>query len=195
MSGFTVIRAADHRVMRWKNGGGETAEIAVSPQGAGPGDFDWRLSMATVATDGPFSAFPGIDRTLSILEGEGIRLRVGTDEPVELTRSSDPHFFPADAPASADLVSGPVIDLNVMSRRGRVAHTVRRVHLAEPVEIVPGGHEVAVFCAEGRVQVDMGDGSTGLVRHDTAIGSNGPTIMVLRPTPFALVYVIEIQPA
>ena len=68
--------------MRWKNGGGETAEIAVSPPGAALDAFDWRLSMAKVETDGPFSAFPGIDRTLAILEGEGIRLSVGGEPPL-----------------------------------------------------------------------------------------------------------------
>ncbi|MDQ6435010.1 HutD family protein [Mesorhizobium sp. LHD-90] len=195
MSGPTVIRAADHRVMRWKNGGGTTAEIAVSPQGSGLDDFDWRLSMATVETDGPFSAFPGIDRTLSILEGEGIRLRVGRDEPVELTTSSAPHFFAADASASADLVSGPVLDLNVMSRRGRVAHAVRRLHLVETLDIAPHGHDVAIFCAEGRLQVDLGDGPTNLTRHDTAIWSNDRTEARLRPDPFALVYTVEIRRA
>lgn len=35
-------------------------------------EFDWRISMATVATDEPFSIFPGIDRTLSILDGEDV---------------------------------------------------------------------------------------------------------------------------
>lgn len=179
--------------MRWKNGGGTTAEIVVSPHGAGLENFDWRLSMATVETDGPFSAFPGIDRTLSILDGEGIRLRVGADEPVELTKSSDPYFFAADAPASADLVGGPVIDLNVMSRRGRVAHAVRRVHLVETMEIAPGGHDVAIFCAEGRLQVDSGDGPIDIARHDTAIWSNGRTEARLRPDPFALVYTVEIR--
>jgi environmental stress-induced protein Ves len=193
VSGFAVIRAADHRVMRWKNGGGTTAEIVVSPQGAGLEDFDWRLSMATVERDGPFSAFPGIDRTLSILEGEGIRLSAGADEPVELTKSSKPHVFAADAPASADLVAGAVIDLNVMSRRGRVEHMVRRLHLAEAVEIAPGSHDVAIFCAEGRLQVDMGEEKIDLARHDTAIWSNGRTEARLRPHPFALVYTVEIR--
>ena len=63
----TILTASSYRRMPWKNGGGETVEIAVSPEGAALSEFDWRISMATVATDGPFSIFPGIDRTLSIL--------------------------------------------------------------------------------------------------------------------------------
>jgi len=60
-----IIRAADCLVMPWKNGGGTTTEIAVAPEGASLNDFDWRISMAHVGADGPFSSFPGIDRTLS----------------------------------------------------------------------------------------------------------------------------------
>ena len=66
-----VLRAENYRRMPWKNGGGETTEIAVFPAGAGLDDFDWRVSMARVESSGPFSVFPGIDRTLAILEGEG----------------------------------------------------------------------------------------------------------------------------
>ncbi len=38
--------------MPWKNGGGVTTEICVSPPS---GAFDWRVSIATVNADGPFS--------------------------------------------------------------------------------------------------------------------------------------------
>ena len=72
---LTVLRAADHRTMPWKNGGGSTTEIAAAPDGAGIDAFDWRVSMAVVAADGPFSEFPGIDRTLSILDGSGLILK------------------------------------------------------------------------------------------------------------------------
>jgi environmental stress-induced protein Ves len=56
-----ILRAENYRRMQWKNGGGETAEIAVSPDSAGLDDFDWRISMATgQASGGPFSMpFPG----------------------------------------------------------------------------------------------------------------------------------------
>ncbi len=49
-----ILRASDHRVMPWKNGGGSTTEIAVFPIDSGLDAFDWRVSMATVAADGPF---------------------------------------------------------------------------------------------------------------------------------------------
>ena len=118
--------------MPWKNGGGFTTEIAIGPEGAALDQFDWRVSMAEIMTDGPFSSFAGIDRTLSILEGNGIRLTVGGETTV-LTRESAPFGFPGDAATSAILVDGPVIDLNVMTRRGVIEHRVTR--LEEPVAI------------------------------------------------------------
>lgn len=83
-----LLRARDYRRMPWKNGGGETVEIAVFPTNAGVDAFDWRISIATVATNGPFSIFPGIDRTLSILSGEGMTLSIGNVLPVYLEKQS-----------------------------------------------------------------------------------------------------------
>ena len=122
-----LYRAHEHKRMPWKNGGGETVEIAVFPSGAGVDDFDWRISMATVASDGPFSIFPGIDRTLSILDGAGISLAMEGGEDVALNGASLPLSFAADIAVAATLVDGPVTDLNVMARRGRYRHSVERV--------------------------------------------------------------------
>ncbi len=89
-----ILRASSHRTMPWKNGGGSTTEIAVAPDGAGIDAFDWRISMAVVAADGPFSEFPGVDRTLSILDGAGLVLRGIGAGPVRLDRTTAPFAFP-----------------------------------------------------------------------------------------------------
>lgn len=116
------LRAADYVVMPWRNGGGVTHEIARDPA---EGDFDWRLSMATVAEDGPFSIFPGVDRTLTVLTGAGIALCVEGMAPAEL-RPGMPFAFPGDRVAESRLLHGPVTDLNVMTRRGFCGHAVTR---------------------------------------------------------------------
>jgi environmental stress-induced protein Ves len=72
----------DYARMPWKNGGGQTTEIAVSA-GASLADFDWRVSIAEINADGPFSAFAGVDRTLVLLSGAGVRL-TGTTHMAEL---------------------------------------------------------------------------------------------------------------
>lgn len=112
--------------MPWKNGKGETVEIAVFPQDASINAFEWRISMASVTNDGAFSLFPEIDRTLSILSGHGMSLTIDAAAPVLLTMESDPLRFAADVPVDATLVDGAITDLNVMTRRGRFAHSVAK---------------------------------------------------------------------
>ncbi|MDO1583563.1 HutD/Ves family protein [Rhizobium oryzicola] len=121
-----ILRASDYKRMPWKNGGGETVEITVSPERASLETFDWRISMATVATDGPFSSFAGIDRTLSILSGNGMNLTIKGMPPVSLNQQSDPLRFPADVETTATLTDGPITDLNVMTRRGVFRHQVEK---------------------------------------------------------------------
>ncbi|KIQ04673.1 hypothetical protein RU07_03955 [Agrobacterium tumefaciens] len=122
-----LYRAHVHKRMPWKNGGGETVEIAVFPPAASVDDFDWRISMATVANDGPFSIFPNIDRTLSILDGAGLSLKMEGGQDMALDGASLPLSFAADIAVAATLVDGPVTDLNVMTRRGRYRHSIERI--------------------------------------------------------------------
>ena len=70
---FRLFAPDEYRRMPWKNGGGSTDEIATYPRGAGLDAFDWRVSIAHVASDGPFSRFPGVERTITLLEGAGMR--------------------------------------------------------------------------------------------------------------------------
>lgn len=133
-----IIRAAACPVMPWKNGGGTTTEIAVAPDGATLNDFDWRISMAHVGADGPFSSFPGIDRTLSVLTGAGITLAFGDGERARLDRSSAPYPFAADRAVDGQLVDGPIDDLNVMTRRGRWQHRVERLSNASSLTASEG---------------------------------------------------------
>lgn len=130
-----ILRAGQHRRMPWKNGGGETTEIIASPEGAGLDEFDWRISMARVAADGPFSRFAGIDRTLCVIDGEGLALEVAGKPEVVLTQSSPPFGFAGDVRVTSRLVHGPITDLNVMTRRGRWSHKVERLSFASPQTI------------------------------------------------------------
>ena len=138
--------------MPWKNGGGVTVEIAVFPEDASVDNFDWRISTATVASDGPFSVFTGIDRTLSVLEGDGITLSVEGLADQELKGETPPFSFPADSQTSAKLLGSAITDLNVMTRRGRFTHQVSRYGVTKPVSLSLNGATVLVFCSKGAVQ-------------------------------------------
>ena len=149
-----IIPATSYRSMPWKNGGGVTTEIAVFPEGAGLDDFDWRISMAHVAQDGPFSAFPGVDRTLCVLAGLGITLAFAGKGEVTLGKMSDPYSFPADVAVHGKLHGEPIDDFNVMSRRARWRHEVERVDVYEAWECVAASDVVALVCAKGDVTLD-----------------------------------------
>jgi len=185
-----IIRAGDCKRMPWKNGGGETIEIAVSPPEAGLDDFDWRVSKARVDDSGPFSSFPGIDRTLSILDGEGLLLTVGIAPPVRLDRTTPPHDFAADVATRADLIGGPVTDFNVMSRRGRVGHSVKRLAVKGEIEVLAAGTEVLVFCASGKVSVGWARKTALLGANDTVLIDDTQGVLRLKASPPADVFVV-----
>jgi environmental stress-induced protein Ves len=107
---------------RWKNGGGWTTEIARAADPASPaGDFRWRVSIAEIGTDGPFSSFPGVDRDLVLLEGAGMELVIGAAEPVFLAERFARVRFDGALPVACRLLDGATRDFNVMVRRGLVA--------------------------------------------------------------------------
>lgn len=162
----TRLPAAGHRRMVWKNGGGETREIIAHPPGADTASFDWRISMARVETDGPFSVFEGVERTLALLDGEALELTIEGGGSHRLTPSSDPLPFAADAPTSARVPSGPIVDLNVMVRRGRFTAKVER--LSGGVEMPATPHPV-VLLALGPVCVEAGPERFALERDDALL--------------------------
>lgn len=119
-----VYRASERSFTPWKNGGGQTAEILALPEGAGLDGFELRLSTAVVASDGPFSSFPGINRVLTLLEGGPMILTMEGQE-VELTQTSPPFAFLGALPCSARLAGPQVLDFNVMTRAPLRAQVTR----------------------------------------------------------------------
>jgi uncharacterized protein len=157
-----LIRLSGLAVTPWKNGGGTTTEIAVFPPDTDFGTFEWRLSMANVASDGPFSQFPGIDRTLTVIEGKGLRLVVDGAPPIDLTPRSAPLAFAGDVPTTASLIDGPIRDLNVMTRRGRWMHAVSRILAGEaiapaPLTLIVSLGEAVIAQRDVRAQLAFGD--------------------------------------
>ena len=111
-----VLTPADYRSTSWKNGGGRTTEIASYPHAAGLDRFIWRASIADIERDGPFSAFPDVDRTRVLLQGAGLILS-GVGEPLEVRAHYEPVKFAGDVALDCTLHGGPVRDFNLMVRR------------------------------------------------------------------------------
>ncbi|TAJ05045.1 MAG: HutD family protein [Planctomycetota bacterium] len=101
----------DYAAQPWRNGRGRTLEIAR----AGGVDFEWRVSAAGVAEDGPFSAFDGCERVLVVTAGNGLVLEFAGGRRERL-RPLEPFAFAGAPPPSARLVRGPVEDLGVIAR-------------------------------------------------------------------------------
>lgn len=189
-----LIKAKSYRRMPWKNGGGETIEIAVSPANAGIGDFDWRVSMARVETDGPFSAFPGIDRTLTILEGDGIELALDGEAPIRI--QGEPCAFPGDVATHATLIGGPVTDLNVMTRRGRLTHRVRPISATGIVDFVVRSPTALLYCHSGAVSIgDEYADPFELAAGDSLLIEAQPNSLRLVADAPSTLFLVEIGPA
>ena len=111
--------------MPWKNGGGITREIVCQPPDAGLDAFDWRVSIAHIASDGPFSRFAGVDRVITLLEGAGVHLASGDGAVAHrLATPWQPFAFAGEADIDSRLLDGPCDDFNVMTRRERCRASV-----------------------------------------------------------------------
>jgi environmental stress-induced protein Ves len=117
----TTIPASDYREVPWKNGGGLSYEIAA--------DALWRVAIAVIERDGPFSDWRGYDRTIVAIDGDPVELRID-DETIVLERY-EPVEFDGASPAVAHLRGSAARDLNVMTAREAFAHDVEIVSGAQ----------------------------------------------------------------
>lgn len=116
------LPANEYRRERWRNERGWTREIHRHPEGSG--EWQWRASIAEIDQDAPFSAFPGCDRELVLLAGEGMRLTFDDGESVVLMPPHERIRFSGERPLAAELVNGPTHDFNLIWRRDAVQVTV-----------------------------------------------------------------------
>lgn len=135
----------------WKNGGGITREIVCWPPGSGLDDFWWRASVATIDAAGPFSAFPGVDRTIMLLEGAGVLL-AGEGFSHWLDTPHRPFDFSGDTPVECSLIGGSSTDFNFMNRRER-GQAELRVLQDEEVDLASAGHGL-LLTLEGQYRID-----------------------------------------
>lgn len=134
-----LLRRADQRVEPWRNGGGSTRTVAIDPpDGSLQHGFRWRVSIADVAQDGPFSVLPGIDRSLWLLAGNGLALECGMAVTVLRERLQRLDFV-GEAPIVARLLDGPTRDLNLMSARGVVDAVAVTARLTPDRPFTPAG--------------------------------------------------------
>ena len=162
------LPAASHQRTRWKNDGGWTTELGIEPEaGDLNADFDWRVSIADIEKDGPFSLFPGVERDLFLLEGAGMELDIDgagqrLDQPLQRVH------FSGEARVDCRLIEGPTRDFNVMVRaRSIVAYIAASQPLHALAIAGPAGSQWLIYACSGAatitanadaVVLDAGDG-------------------------------------
>jgi environmental stress-induced protein Ves len=163
-----LVRTADVPARPWKNGGGVTRALLALPEG---GDWRLRISVAEVASDGPFSPFAGVDRWFAVLDGAGVELTIDGNTH-RVTADDDAVAFAGAAQTRCRLIDGPTRDLNLMLRG--VAGALARV--------VPG----ATWRAEARAcglyatvagacRTSEHDGAPAAMPAQASLGFEGPT--------------------
>ena len=172
-----IQRVDEHLAMPWANGLGTSYEVA-SDRNA-DGEWTWRVAIAPVVLDGPFSVMPGVDRELVVIEGNGMVLEID-GESVECLPGRVIRFS-GDSTVFARLVEGPVVDLGLMTVRGSVTGSL--VVVANAGEIIESDVVLAVGDTEledesgGHHELETMDALLGLERHRMVL-LNGTAIAI-----------------
>ncbi len=164
------LRVQDYREMPWKSGKGTTHQIAISPEGADftKESFLWRVSTAPMIEDGVFSHFPGYERILMVVQGEGLLLNRRILSPFETVR------FSGNETMNAKLISGPILDLGVIHDPEKVKvdlQFIPNLRSETVFSFSTGTH--FVYCIQGTMRVNgelVGEGES--IRFDESEGFN-----------------------
>ncbi len=150
----TRLSPDNHRRMPWKNGLGVTTEIARSPQ---TGDsYNWRVSVADVVSDGPFSTFDGMDRIILTIQGDGMILTHPEREQTVTLGGFELYAFPGEWVTTCRLRGGPIRDFNVMTRRDTTRAEVEILSLSSVKAVAVESATAMVYCASGSCRVEAG---------------------------------------
>jgi len=187
--GPTVLRAADRSPAPWRNGGGSTSEILLRRHPAEPGAFDWRLSIARVAEDGPFSRFPGVDRALMALDPGGLHL---DEEGATVALAQyGVHCFPGENAVASTGVTVETLDLNLMWRRDRRRGTLTEHQVSGLETVSTGTAELAIVLLSGWLSCRDGTGPwIPLAIHDAVLPAPGTRLQLIGRGRVALARVL-----
>ncbi|MCA3572803.1 MAG: HutD family protein [Aestuariivirga sp.] len=156
-----IIRKEEYREGRWRNGMGVSWDIAADV--ASGDDFGWRFALARIDADVPFSAYPGVDRVFTLIEGGGLALDLEGGPTLVVDRLHVPHPFPGDVAVRCRLRAGPCRALNLFTRRDSWSATADV--LSSGAEIAHDG-PILLFALSGAADVNgaaLGQGDAAVV--------------------------------
>jgi len=160
------LEQALYTAMPWRNGKGVTREIAREPPA--PAEFDWRVSLASLDEDGPFSSYPTYQRVVVLVDGPGFTLDFADGSTQVLAERGAAAVFQGDAAVVCRLHEGPCRDLSLMVR---APGTVLAVQVLDPTQRfalpVAVGAQRAVYGLAGQSELVLAD----------AAPAAGPTLL------------------
>ncbi len=158
-----IIRFAAIHPQAWKNGAGTTREIAREGEGDA---WQWRISIADVVAEAPFSSFPGVDRILVLLQGDGIALTFEDGQRMDVLPPFGSARFAGEAALVGTPVSGATRDFNLMWQRSRVSARLEVRPLVGSMVVFKAADETwMVHVLEGTMRLP--DSEEDLSRGDT----------------------------
>jgi environmental stress-induced protein Ves len=147
-----ILRESSYVTVPWKNGGGVTREILRSPPESTA--FDWRLSLATIDSPGPFSAFEDYYRTLVFVRGAGVELNFVQHGTSRLNSPGQTVSFDGAWQTRCTLLDGPSTDLNLIVSKER-AQSASRAFQLTATEIIQTADwsQLLVCCISGAIRL------------------------------------------
>ncbi|TLM83091.1 HutD family protein [Pseudarthrobacter sp. NamE5] len=191
-----IIRFASLKPEPWRNGGGVTRQLAShsasgsANSGDRYGGWDWRVSIADVTKAGDFSPFPGMERVLTVVEGELLLLTVdGAEQAMEKYR---PFRFPGGAATSAKLPTGDVRNLNVITRSGAFKGYTSIVEISKKRAHPLFDGQLGVLLQGQATAADETTEPVPLDRYDAVVGSDSASPQVLGRGFLAVVSISQV---
>lgn len=147
-----VIPTSQFRAQPWANGGGQTTELAAGPD---PELWQWRISLARIEVDGPFSMLPGVRRQLAPLDG-ALELHFDDGERQAAPRLGVMHFD-GGRPLRCHSPDGPGRDFNLMLRDGIDGDLLLRPLTGSMVWLPRPATRWFAYLLTGQARVSCGD--------------------------------------
>ena len=170
------VKPEQWQTQRWQNGGGITHQICRQDDAQG---MVWRLSIAEVASDGPFSQFSGIERAIMLLSGDGFRLQNQSGVLCELHKALEPYYFAGETEINCSLLGGPVRDFNLMLRRSDYSAQLSVLEITSDNALSVLGQTTVLHVATGDVGVVFNRHLYRLQAEDTLVLHNESGVLHL----------------
>ena len=149
MAAFRRLTNADYRWVPWKNGGGMTQDLLRVP--CNGEEVDWRISIARIDRCGPFSVYPGVDRVIMPLEGDGVRLDFGDAAPAATVTRFQSARFDGGWATHCTLLGGPCRAFNLMLGREHASGSLAARRLKGTAPFSAPGAILLLYCLAGQV--------------------------------------------